>query len=86
MRGYQKRIVCLKKTGSPLIEEAYFLLSDGACLEGGREKFLREANRIIEENTGEKRKKDGRVLHFCQGALSSAAILVAVFAVILIFR
>ena len=52
MRGYQKRLVCLKKTGSPIIEEAYFVLSDGVSLENGKERFLKEANRIIEECIG----------------------------------
>lgn len=85
MRGYQKRIVCLKRTGSPIIEEAYFVLSEGASLEDGRESFLKEANRIIEENTGEKRKRDGRLFPFCLGILSAASVFFALIALSRLF-
>lgn len=52
MRGYQKRVIYLKNTGSPLFEEAYFVIkSDG---EGRSSKssttLVQEANKIIEEN------------------------------------
>lgn len=79
MRGYQKRLVCLKKTGSPIIEEAYFLLSDGVNLENGKERFLKEANRIIEENGAKKKKKKSRAFYFCLGAALSALILSLAF-------
>ena len=83
MRGYQKRIVCLKRTGSPIIEEAYFVLSDGVCLDSKRDDFLKEANRLIGENTKEKKRGSGRVFPFCLGAL---AALLAVFIPFLIFN
>jgi hypothetical protein len=58
MRGYQKRVIHIKNTGSNLFEEAYFVVKeDSRCNEVGL-SIIDEANRIIEENvTGEKRKK-----------------------------
>ena len=53
MRGYQKRVVCLKKTDSPMIEEAYFVLSRDLELGNNKENFIKEANKLIEENTRE---------------------------------
>ncbi len=85
MRGYQKRIVCLKRTGSPIIEEAYFVLSDGASLEDGRESFLKEANRIIEENTVDKKKRDGRILPFCLGILTAVSVIFMLIALSRLF-
>ncbi len=79
MRGYQKKIVCLKKTDSPIIDEAYFVLSGGVDFGCQRENLIKEANRIIEENTGEKKKRDGRFLFFCLGVLSSSAVALVLF-------
>ena len=54
MRGYQKRVVYLKNTGSSVFEEAYFVIksdkkdfSDKAYT---GEALIEEAHRIIEEN------------------------------------
>ena len=63
MRGYQKRVIYLKNTGSPLFEEAYFVIkSDG---EGRSSKssttLVQEANKIIEENFGKRRGKAARL-------------------------
>lgn len=52
MRGYQKRVIYMKNTGSSLFEEAYFIIRSGsenscAATEAG---MVEEANRIIKEN------------------------------------
>ncbi len=85
MRGYQKRLVCLKKTGSPIIEEAYFVLSDGVSLENGKERFLKEANRIIEENGTQKRNKRSRAFYFYLGCAVGALLLLGVLIPIIAF-
>ncbi len=50
VKGCQRRMVCLKQTGSEWFEEAYFLLREEkqsqACDE---QSLLREANRIVSE-------------------------------------
>ncbi len=79
MRGYQKRVICLKKTDSPIIEEAYFVLASGAehVTSGG--DFIKEANKIIEENTKEKKKKDGRPAAFFAGIACASLIAAGLF-------
>ncbi len=79
MRGYQRKIVCLKKTDSPIIEEAYFLLSKDVSLEGDHDDFIKEANRIIDENTKERRKRDGRLTAFFMGLICALSIAVSLF-------
>ena len=79
MRGYQKRVVCLKKTDSPMIEEAYFVLSRDLELGNNKENFIKEANKLIEENTRENKKKDGRLLAFFAGFTVALAIAISLF-------
>ena len=58
MRGYQKKVIYVKNTGSRHFEEAYFVLrpdSEGAA--ASYDSMISEANRIINENF--KRKKGG---------------------------
>lgn len=51
VRGYQKRVIFLKKTGSEIFDEAYFILSDSyESASGGECDMIAEANRIIDEN------------------------------------
>ncbi len=85
MRGYQKRVVCLKNTGSELFDEAYFVLKDGQMMASGRDcDLVREASRIIEENSGIGRKRvkisaiPRGVLIFAAGFISAATILILV--------
>lgn len=53
LKGYQKKIVCLKNTGSPLFEEAYFIVRADVPAPGGSHTLVEEANRIIARNSGE---------------------------------
>lgn len=79
LRGYQKRIVCLKRTESPMIEEAYFVLSNDASKNISSGEFIKEANKIIEENSKEKKKKDGRLAAFFAGAVCASLIAASLF-------
>ena len=52
MRGYQKKVIFLKNTGSEMFDEAYFVLSERCERDGvGESNMIKEANKIIEENS-----------------------------------
>ena len=77
MRGYQKKVIYLKNTGSRHFEEAYFVVRPGE--KASPDKMIDEANRIIEENTNGGRggflySKRWHILAFMLGAVSSAAV------------
>lgn len=72
MRGYQKRVIFLKNTGSELFEEAYFVVKDGMGEKRSHLDMVGEANRIIEENYEKKKRFTFPVnlaLSFLAGAL-----------------
>lgn len=90
MRGIQRRVVYLKNTGSPIFEEAYFVIKENTqeSFKGYKEPqaeadFIKEANRIIEEHIGERtcRSKNeflkGTLL-FLIGFISSAIIVLSI--------
>lgn len=57
MRGYQKRVIYLKNTGSRHFEEAYFILrEDGGKGAHSGVDMIDEANRIIKENFEKERR------------------------------
>lgn len=90
LRGYQKRVYVIKKTDSPLFEEAYFLMKPCVktpCAED-EVAMLREAERIVSEVYGfaaeygkRSHTKHGfrtfgaRFLAFLLGAAVSSAII-----------
>ena len=50
MRGCQRKVIHIKKTGSYLFDEAYFVLSrEGEDLHIGEDDMVTEANRIIND-------------------------------------
>ena len=52
MRGYQRKVIHIKNTGSYLFDEAYFVLSrDGEDLRLGEDDMVTEANRIINDKS-----------------------------------
>ena len=54
MRGYQKRVIYLKNTGSRDFEEAYFIVREDGAADGRSSlHMIEEANRIFDENFGE---------------------------------
>lgn len=51
MRGYQRKVIFLKDTGSHLFDEAYFVVSRrGEEANIGKSDMILEANRIIKES------------------------------------
>ena len=85
MRGYQKKVIFLKDTGSHLFDEAYFVVSrEGEEAKVGQSNMVLEANRIIRESVWDDeraaRGDGGRIkaflLPFLLGALISAAVSV----------
>lgn len=79
MRGYQKRVIYLKNTGSRNFEEAYFIVRQDACDVASSALMIDEANKIIEENFGARRgrlyKIRWHILAFIAGAAASALFL-----------
>ena len=68
MRGYQKKVIFLKNTGSHLFDEAYFVVSrEGEEAAVGQSNMVLEANRIIRESIGEETlgyRRDRGILNF----------------------
>ena len=93
MRGYQKKVIFLKDTGSHLFDEAYFVVSrkgEEAHIEQSDMVF--EANRIIKESLEDKdvrirgegsKSKSGFFVPFFLGAFIS--LLTALVAYFIIF-
>ena len=89
MRGYQKKVIFLKDTGSHLFDEAYFVISrKGEEAELSKSDMIFEANRIIKESLGEREKRFkgkkglinlGTVIPFFVGALVTFSICFAVY-------
>ena len=88
MRGYQKKVIYVKNTGSRHFEEAYFVLrpdSEGAS--ASPDSMILEANRIIEENRlGSKRRPQGYyaakyALLFTIGFILGAAFIILALAI-----
>ena len=79
MRGCQKRVIYLKNTGSEYFEEAYFVLKTTDSQKRSDTDIIREANRIIEENIGKRKRIDFKrylplVLTFLIGAATGVLI------------
>ena len=82
MRGYQRRVIFLKNTGSALFEEAYFVMRREEKTERRREAdMVAEADRIIEENFGKRKRIKSRPLTLFLSFLSGAslAFIIAIF-------
>lgn len=57
MKGYQKKVIYMKNTGSRHFEEAYFVLrSDSEKENSSGIDMIEEANRIIEENFDQRKR------------------------------
>lgn len=59
MRGYQRRVIYLKNTGSALFDEAYFVVKENGGARAQSGDMVSEATRIIRENSDVK-KRHGR--------------------------
>ena len=86
MRGCQKRVIFLKNTGSALFEEAYFVMRKEEKTERRSEAdMVAEADRIIEENFGKKKRIKFGPLTLLTSFLSGAS-LTFIIAILLIGR
>ncbi len=50
-KGCEKRMIMLKNTGSELFEEAYFILNSKKSKQASTSDMIKEANRIVAENS-----------------------------------
>lgn len=93
MRGYQKKVIFLKDTGSNLFDEAYFVVSrKGEEAKIDQSDMVFEANRIIKESLKDKelrirgereKKKKSFFLPFLLGAFSMLIISVSIYLIFL---
>lgn len=93
MRGYQKKVIFLKDTGSHLFDEAYFVVSrKGEEAKIDQSDMVFEANRIIKESLKDKelrirgergKKKKSFLFPFLLGAFSMLIIAVSVYLIFL---
>ena len=85
MRGYQRRVIFMKNTGSALFDEAYFVMRSEEMAEGKSESdMVSEAGRIIEENFGRSKRRTlpytlTLFISFSVGALLTLLIAVIFF-------
>ena len=94
MRGYQKKVIFLKDTGSHLFDEAYFVVSrQGEAAHIDQSDMVFEANRIIKESLEGKEsrvRRDGKrlilgfAIPFLLGALITLSVSLSVYFFILI--
>ena len=70
MRGYQRKVIHIKNTGSYLFDEAYFILKPQAYNKKESDVIL-EATRIINDLNGSQQKKKER-----KRVVSSVAYLI----------
>ncbi len=83
MKGYQRKMICLKQTGSDYFEEAYFFLRrDREDEELDEEGLLKEANRIASSQMDVPKKQSHLSEKFLWGAWGMA-LACLVFAAIL---
>jgi hypothetical protein len=89
MRGYQRKIIHLKNTGSYLFDEAYFVLSrDGEDLHIGEDDMVKEAGRIIDNrnyikiNTNFFIRNKRQLVSLLLGALSGVVVSGIIFLII----
>lgn len=93
MRGYQKKVIFLKDTGSHLFDEAYFVVSrKGEEANIDQSDMVFEANRIIKESLGDKesrirgerkRLKKSFLIPFFLGAFITFLLTVGVYLIII---
>ena len=93
VRGYQKKVIFLKDTGSHLFDEAYFVVSrkgEEAHIE--QSDMIYEANRIIKESLNDKelrirgegnKSKSGFFVPFFLGILITLLIAIGIYFIFL---
>ncbi len=78
LKGCQKKLIVMKNTGSPMFDEAYFILSENALRAHASERdIINEANRIIREG-GDRTPRKPQLLRIAALLFSVALFLLAV--------
>ena len=96
MKGYQRKVIFLKNTGSPYFDEAYFVVSrEGICASVEQSDMVLEANRIINESLEDsatrirrervKRRRDF-LIPFFLGMLASCFLVFVIYSLCLFFK
>lgn len=87
MRGYQRKVIHIKNTGSYLFDEAYLVLSrDGEDLGLGEDDMVTEANRIINDKSY-KGIKRGIFIRYKRQIISlSVGIMIGALTSLLVFH
>lgn len=81
LKGCQKKIIVMKNTGSPIFEEAYFILSENAQRAHTSERdMISEANRIIRESGAGKADRFSRLPRALRAVILSASFSLLLFA------
>lgn len=88
MRGYQKKVIYLKNTGSSMFEEAYFIVKPEHKKNASTTEMVDEANRILEEIYGKGKRSlfKGRYLHVISFILGISASLIFILVFNLLCR
>ena len=87
-KGCERKIIMIKNTGSEFFEEAYFILREKHGSLSGEQDMIKEANRLVNENTVtakvKKKKKLSMpcVYSFSFGMLAGFFVFCVIFAVV----
>ena len=81
VKGYQKRVVFLKNTGSEFFDEAYFVVCDAEHTQSDAD-MISEANRIIDEASGYVRRGGCNQLLKNAASFAAGSLLTALSVVI----
>ncbi|MBQ8303251.1 MAG: hypothetical protein IJX97_06920 [Clostridia bacterium] len=93
MRGYQRKVIFLKDTGSSLFDEAYFFVSrKGEEAKVEQSDMILEANRIIKESLGDKESrlrgekkffKKSFLIPFFLGAFITSILILGIYFILI---
>ena len=74
LKGFNRRIVVMKNTGSDIFDEAFFLVKENKARQG--KSAVNEAKRIIREMEPDRRdkRKIGSVITFLAGCVAGFAL------------
>ena len=82
VKGYKRNVVLLKNTGSEIFDMAYFIMKDS--VNSDNVDIVREANRILEENTLKKNGNGRKILPLILAFSLGAALTAAAFALVML--
>ena len=63
LKGYQRKLIMIRTNDSDIFESAFFILRSATCEKGKQAEMVSEANRILQESDGVKKKKSFKARH-----------------------